>query len=376
MQIAYVGVFQHLPANSGNDWYSLQLVDDLKDIGRVTLFYTQQENGKSGHSPSDPSVEQRLLPPTFKWRRVSSRLDQLRPEMLVDGSAAKHIEADLVLARLYSYHIARHVAKNNNAPIVIVMQNIEWQYLKNVGYSPLIYAPARLYESFVRKKAAAVTALSPKDYAYATKRTATEKVFYVPYCPNNNIFNADMSSCYDYGTDKLNVVFYGSLDRTHNAKALEFIKRDLIPIMKQRGLFHLIKIHVFGSGAPPPSLDLENDSDINFLGSVESPAPYIRGADVVIVPVRNSSGVKVRVLEALSCNKRIIAFPEATFGLETEVIKSVTIANTAEAFAIALNSLVVLKRAHTYTAKTGAYNALKNVATASDAALYALGKRR
>src|SRR5665647_220062 len=111
MQIAYVGVFQHLPANSGNDWYSLQLVDDLKDIGRVTLFYTQQENGKSGYSPSDPSVEQRLLPPTFKWRRISSRLDQLRPEMLVDGSATKHIEADLVFARLYSYHIARHVAK-------------------------------------------------------------------------------------------------------------------------------------------------------------------------------------------------------------------------------------------------------------------------
>jgi glycosyltransferase involved in cell wall biosynthesis len=372
VQIAYIGVFQHLPANSGNDWYSLQLVDDLKEIGDVTLYYTLQENGKRGYSFSDPGFKQRRLPPTVKWRRISRRLDQLRPEILFDGSAVMHIRADLVIARLYSYHMARHVAKNNNAPIVIVMQNIEWQYLKNAGYSPLVYAPVRPYESFVLRKAAAVTAISLQDHAYATKRTAAKKVFYVPYRPNDSVFNTDMTSCYDYGTDRLNVLFYGSLDRQHNVKAVEFIKHDLIPRMKQRGLFHLIKIHVVGSGVPPDHLDLEKDFDINFLGWVESPAPYILGADVVIVPVRNPSGVKVRVLEALSCHKPVVAFPEATLGLESELIQAITIANSAEEFAEALKSFVRLGRYSLRSARTDSAHFSIKAVTARDAALYAL----
>ena len=55
--------------------------------------------------------------------------------------------------------------------------------------------------------------------------------------------------------------------------------------MKRRGLFYSIEISVFGSGTPSKHLNLENDPDINFLGWVEHPVPYIRGADVVIVPV-------------------------------------------------------------------------------------------
>lgn len=375
MQIAFVDVFQNVPANSGNDWYSLQLVDDLTRIGDVDLYYTLHEHGKKGYSPSNPGFKQRHLPPTVKWP-IWRRLDQLRPEILFDRSAVMHIEADLVFARLYSYHIARHIAKNNNAPIVVVMHNIEWEYLKHAGYTPVIYAPAKLYEKFVLRKAAAVTALSLKDHAYATQTTAAEKVFYVPHRPNDSIFNVDMSSCYDYGTAKLNVLFYGSLDRRHNVEALEFIKRDLIPRLKRRGLLYLISMHVFGSGAPPKHLDLENDPDINFLGWVESPAPYIRGADVVIVPVRNPSGVKVRVLEAISCHKPVIVFPEATFGLQSELLESVITANTAQAFAEALRPLALLVRGNTRIAKTDVVKFSKKVASASDAALYALKKSR
>lgn len=371
MQIAYVGVFQHLPANSGNDWYSLQLVDDLQTIGGVTLYYTLHENGKRGYTPANRIIKQKYLAPSVKWHRISPRLDQLRPEMLFDGSAVKDIKADLVFARLYSYHIARHVAKNNDAPIVIVMQNIEWEYLKNIGYLPLIYAPARLYENFVLRKAAAVIVLSPRDYVYAIAVTSAEKVFYVPYQPNEGLFGADATSCYNYAADKLNVLFYGSLDRYHNVKALEFIKRELIPEIKERGLFHSIQVHVLGSGEPPEHLDLDNDPDINFFGWVENPAPYIRGADVVIVPVRNASGVKVRVLEALSCKKLIIAFPEAIAGLGNKPSAAVILANTAEEFVESLKSLP--RDAHCMSVAHPAARA--NVATASDAACYVLEKK-
>jgi hypothetical protein len=372
MKIAYVDVFQNLPANSGTDWYTLQLLTDLTEIADVTLYHTQKVEEKSGFLPANHSMKQSHLSPRLAWSRVSARLDQLRPEMLFDASGVDSVEADVVFARVYSYHIARHIAKVNDAPIVVVMHNVEWEYLKHEGYTPLVYAPARLYEHYVLKRADAVTALSPADCAFAKGTTSAEKVFYVPYEPNGQAFNSKETSRHDYGQDKLNALFYGSLDRSHNVEALKFIKCELIPKLKECGLFDSTRITVFGSGTPPERFDLQNDPDINFLGCVESPAPYIRGCDVVIVPVRNPSGVKVRVLESLSCNKHIVAFPEATVGLEDEPLAAITVVNTAEGFVEALKSQVreAARRSGTYRAHTSA-----QVAAARDAALYALGKK-
>ena len=371
MKIAYVDVFQTLPANSGNDWYTLQLLTDLMASADVRLYQTLKVNGKRGYVPKN-AVTQQHIKQRIAWGRISSTLEKLRPEMLFDKSGVDSVDADVVFARVYSYHIARHIAKANHAPLVLVMQNIEWEYLKHEGYTPLVYVPVRLYEEYVLKKADAVTALSPRDYAFATARTSTEKVFYVPYEPDSQVFSSDDTSRHDYGQDKCNALFYGSLDRHHNAAALEFIKHELIPKLKEFKVFDSIRINVFGSGAPPGALDLRNDSDINFLGQVQSPGPYIRGSDVVIVPVRNPSGVKVRVLEALSCNKPVIAFPEATAGLENESLAPITVANTAEGFVEALKSAAEGTACLSGTCCT---HAAANVNTASDAAHYAMEEK-
>jgi len=371
MKIAYVDAFQNLPVNSGTDWYTLQLLTDLMASADVHLYHTQKVNGKRGYVPKN-AVTQEYIPQRIAWSRISSTLEQLRPEMLLDKSGIDSVDADVVFTRIFSYHIARHIAKANDAPIVLVMQNVEWEYLKHEGYTPLVYAPARLYEEYVLKRADAVTALSPRDYAFATARTSAEKVFYVPYEPNSQIFGSDNTSRYDYGHDKLNALFYGSLDRHHNVAALEFIKHELIPKLKECKVFDSIRVNVFGSGAPPGALDLKNDADINYLGQVESPGPYIRGSDVVIVPVRNPGGVKVRVLEALSCHKPVIAFPEATVGLEDEPLTAIAVANTAEGFVDALKSLTQKVRS---LGGTRSIQSSATVATARDAMYCALEQK-
>jgi glycosyltransferase involved in cell wall biosynthesis len=372
MKIAYVGVFQNLPANCGGDWYTLQLLNDLKKNADVHLYYTQKVDNKQGFlPPKKAAIKQEYITPKIRWNRISYRLEQLRPEMLFDGSGVESVEADVVFARVFNFHIARHIAKNNEAPIVLVMQNIEWEYLKHEGYSPVVYAPVKLYENYLLKHADAVTTLSPRDHAYATGVTSAGKAFYVPYEPNNQIFGSAEPSRYDYGGDKLNVLFYGSLDRRHNVAALAFIKHDLIPKLKKHKLLDSIRISVFGSGVPPESLDLENDPDIHFLGLVENPGPYIRGSDVVLVPVRNPGGVKVRVLEALSCDKPVVAFSEATVGLETESLAAVTVADTAEEFVETLESFAQQSPSigGTRSVRTSA-----DISTASDAAHCALEK--
>ncbi|GAG67382.1 unnamed protein product [marine sediment metagenome] len=137
---------------------------------------------------------------------------------------------------------------------------------------------------------------------------------------NTDIFKPD-GPTYDFGDDKFNLLFYGSLDRPMNIEALKFIKYSLIPLLKKMHLLDRVRVNVFGSSIPPTSLKLKQDKNINYLGPVNDPGKYIRGADLVIVPVINPGGVKIRVLETLFCGKPVIVTPEASVGLPDEFKK-------------------------------------------------------
>ena len=70
MKIAYVDVFKCLPANSGSDWYTLQLLTDLMASADVHLYHTLKVNGKRGYVPKN-AVKQEYIPQRIVWSRIS-----------------------------------------------------------------------------------------------------------------------------------------------------------------------------------------------------------------------------------------------------------------------------------------------------------------
>jgi glycosyltransferase involved in cell wall biosynthesis len=127
------------------------------------------------------------------------------------------------------------------------------------------------------------------------------------------------------------------LDRQQNKAALTFIKNELIPAFAQQRLDGAIKVHVFGSGKIPNGL--LSGTDINFVGAVSDPGLYIRGADVIIVPIRNASGLKLRMIESLACGKPVVATPEAVEGLPPELRAMIYVADTADGFVETLKGI-------------------------------------
>jgi glycosyltransferase involved in cell wall biosynthesis len=142
---------------------------------------------------------------------------------------------------------------------------------------------------------------------------------------------------YDYGSDAFNVVFYGSLDRPQNQLAVNFIAKELIPALAPEHSNGEFKVHVFGSGKVPS--DMFSETGINFVGAVSDPGPYIRGADAIIIPVKNPSGVKLRAVESLACGKPVVAMLEAVKGLPEELRDMIYVARTAHEFAKTLNCI-------------------------------------
>jgi len=127
-------------------------------------------------------------------------------------------------------------------------------------------------------------------------------------------------------------LFYGSLNRAQNIEALEFIKFEIIPLLKEKKIMDDVRINIFGSGKPPSYLKLGSDLDINFIGTVDDPGNYIRGADVVIVPLKNNAGIKIRIIESLGCKKPVIASPEAAENLQQHLKEKLFVKESAAEF--------------------------------------------
>ncbi|OGD60733.1 hypothetical protein A3K78_11040 [Candidatus Bathyarchaeota archaeon RBG_13_52_12] len=252
-----------------------------------------------------------------------------RPDLLVKSDTLNDITAYIVLCDTFTYHVGKYISKKNNAPLILIKHNIEWKYVQN--QIPIVHTFLKHYEHYILQKADAIITISMNEYRYFMKYVPEEKLYYIPPIIDATFFCPDGIS-HDFGNDRLNLLFFGSLDRVMNINALKFIKNSLIPLLEKRNLLDKIRVNIFGHGTPPEYLKLKEDKNINFLGSVDDPARYIRGADLVLVPVTNQGGVKIRILEALMCGKPVVVMPEASIGIPNKIKEYVFIEKDAEGF--------------------------------------------
>src|SRR5665647_1141221 len=248
MKIAFIDPLVTVPINSGHDWYAFYLLDELAKNNDVTHYFTQNASRKRGYQPGRVRFKISELESRRKWGAVSKHLellDLLRPEIIWDKASVRNITADAVFTHAETNHIGRVVADKNKAPLVLMMQDIMWLKWKSNG--SLLSFPIRFVENHALRKASAVVAISPKEYAYATHYASEDRVFYIPPKIDTNVFNADDPNRYDYGTDKLKVLFYGSLDRIMNISAAEYLVKELIPSLKRTGMLNKISINIVGS---------------------------------------------------------------------------------------------------------------------------------
>ena len=333
MKVVSIGLYNPIPVNTGGDSYIYYLLNSIGKNNEVLHYYCSNLKSKQGLFPAKTNFQTKYLKSNLyqKFSRGKPpKIVQLgRPDLLLDRSFISKIKADVVICDTITYHIGKYISRKSNSPLILIKHDIVWKKLKSDGSK--FYIPMMIYEKSIFKKVDAVTTISMKDYQYAVQYVDKNIVHYVPPGLDLDVFKPEGPS-YAFGGDRFNLLFYGSLDRAMNIEALEFIKHRLIPLLQKERLLDKIRINIFGSGTPPKYLHLEQDKNINYLGVVTDPGEYIRGADLVIVPVRNLGGTKIRVLEVLFCGKSIIVTPETAYGLPDELKKFVYIEKDGNGF--------------------------------------------
>ncbi len=135
------------------------------------------------------------------------------------------------------------------------------------------------------------------------------------------------------------LIFIGTLSWYPNIEAVRFIAQQLWPELKQA--IPQISIDIIGAKPPEDIQQLgEQDVHFNVHGFVDDILPYLDRAAIYICPIMDGGGTKLKILDALSMGKAIVAHTIACEGIEVENGKNVLFAHSVDEYIDAIKQLL------------------------------------
>jgi len=135
-----------------------------------------------------------------------------------------------------------------------------------------------------------------------------------------------------------NYLFFGALDWFPNIDALNWLITKVWPLMLAQNAD--AKLHIGGKNANEKDINFwKSFSNVNFHGEIEHIENFYQNGSIMLVPLFTGSGIRIKILEALSQQKAIVATPMASKGLHLTHNEHLFVANTAQEFADAAISL-------------------------------------
>lgn len=237
------------------------------------------------------------------------------------------------IKRLRMAHYKKYIKANN---IYIDITDSLTKYYdrlskKEKGIKKLLYLEEyykhKKYEIRICEKNKNIIICSEEDKKYIENLSAKtignisviENVLEIDKWSRNNIDIKDIK-------ERNRLVFFGVMDYEPNIIAVEFIINKIMPYLDKKYTFEII-----GPRVSKKLKQMEN-SRIKFLGYVDSIKDGIAQNDIFLCPIFAGSGTKNKILQAGAVGLPIIATDMAIEGLNTELKKTIYLANTNEEF--------------------------------------------
>jgi len=140
-------------------------------------------------------------------------------------------------------------------------------------------------------------------------------------------------------SDPDRVLFFGRLDYYPNVDGLGYFIREILPELKRRRPG--IRFDVVGAGAAREVEALASmDPAVRLVGRVPDLRTVLRGAAVVVVPLRVGGGTRLKVLEAMSMARPVVSTAIGAEGIAARSGEDLVIADDARAFGAAVADLL------------------------------------
>jgi glycosyltransferase involved in cell wall biosynthesis len=133
------------------------------------------------------------------------------------------------------------------------------------------------------------------------------------------------------------VLFLGSMDWEPNIDGVDYFCREVWPIVNRA--VSSAKFVVVGRN-PPARIRKWASESVEITGRVDSVIPYLRQADVFVVPLRAGGGTRLKIYEAMAAGKAVVSTSVGAEGLDVHHGVDILLADTNADFAAAVIKLL------------------------------------
>ena len=127
------------------------------------------------------------------------------------------------------------------------------------------------------------------------------------------------------------LVITGTMSGSRNKRAVLYFYNEVYPLIKAR--VPQLKLYIVGSNPAKEILQLATDKSVVVTGYVEDLRPYLSRAWVVVAPLQEGFGVKIRVLQAMAIGKSVVSTSMVTTGIDVSPGQNIIIADSPAEFA-------------------------------------------
>jgi glycosyltransferase involved in cell wall biosynthesis len=135
------------------------------------------------------------------------------------------------------------------------------------------------------------------------------------------------------------IIFVGTLDYGPGEAAVRYFCEDILPLIQQK--LPYIRFLVVGQN-PPGYLQVfaEQNNNIVLTGRVDDIRRYGAQAQVFVVPLKNGSGTRLKILDAMAMGIPVVSTSIGAEGLDVRSGENILIADTPETFSSAVLQLL------------------------------------
>jgi len=168
--------------------------------------------------------------------------------------------------------------------------------------------------------------VSPKEVNFLRKKTKNNNIYYV--YPTVEIQNKEQNIEKVYPS----ISFMGLLNVPHNEKALLKFIDDIFPQVLNK--YPKLKFYIIGAN-PPEKLQKKvkkYSNNIVLTGYVKDFKEYISKTNIFVAPIYFGTGIKTKILDAMSLKMPVVTTPIGVEGLKIKNFKNILIAKNEKEF--------------------------------------------
>lgn len=170
-------------------------------------------------------------------------------------------------------------------------------------------------------------AVSEIDRNYLLNESIAERVHVLP-----NVIEVESEGANsDSSTSSQVILFCGLLNYWPNEEGLSWFVEKVFPLIRRK----VSKVQFIIVGKNPSSRikALANEAGISVIGPVPSVKPFYERSVLVVVPILNGGGTRIKILEAMALKKPVVSTSFGCEGLDIIPGKNILVADSKEGFA-------------------------------------------